>query len=220
MRPGDQRHGIGRIFASHTRERFGFRLDIVDFETGDEAGAGEDDGLQEVALGADRADLGEVGADVTPAVADGVAGVAGGLLAMEDDLDPADVAGREGGQELLELGLLPGRVRRFSDKLVVPHVGWNQVRQRNDHPLFHGVNDHAFFYFVHSYYFEPAATELVLGETDYGFAYASVVARGNLCGVQFHPEKSQAAGLQLLSNFAKYDKLKFVDRSDVSETTN
>jgi glutamine amidotransferase len=100
------------------------------------------------------------------------------------------------------LGLLPGRVRRFSDDLVVPQVGWNQVRQRSAHPLFAGINDEAFFYFVHSYYCRPAMVEIVVGETDYGVAYASVVARENLCGVQFHPEKSQTAGLQLLSNFA------------------
>jgi imidazole glycerol-phosphate synthase subunit HisH len=111
----------------------------------------------------------------------------------------------------LGLGLLPGRVRRFSDKLVVPQVGWNQVRQRTSHPLFAGIDDDAFFYFVHSYYCEPAAVEVVLGETDYGVAYASVVARANLCGVQFHPEKSQTAGLRLLSNFAQYDRLQFID---------
>ena len=101
------------------------------------------------------------------------------------------------------LGLLPGRVRRFSEDLVVPHVGWNQIRQRVAHPLFEGIEDAAFFYFVHSYYCEPAEDEVILGETDYGVPYASVVARENLCGVQFHPEKSQAAGLRLLSNFAR-----------------
>ncbi len=105
------------------------------------------------------------------------------------------------------LGLLRGRVRRFSDDLVVPQVGWNQIRQRFPHPLFEGIRDAAFFYFVHSYYCEPADNEVILGETDYGVAYASVVARKNLCGVQFHPEKSQTAGLQLLSNFARSDKL-------------
>ena len=101
------------------------------------------------------------------------------------------------------LGLLRGRVRRFSDDLVVPQVGWNQIRQRISHPLFEGIEDSAFFYFVHSYYCEPSNGEVILGETDYGVAYASVVARANLCGVQFHPEKSQAAGLRMLSNFAR-----------------
>jgi glutamine amidotransferase len=101
------------------------------------------------------------------------------------------------------LGLLQGRVHRFSADLLVPHVGWNQIRQRVQHPLFEGIRDAAFFYFVHSYYCEPAAGEVVLGETDYGVTYASVVARKNLFGVQFHPEKSQTAGLRLLSNFAR-----------------
>ena len=103
----------------------------------------------------------------------------------------------------LGLGFLRGRVRRFSDDLVVPQVGWNQIRQRVPHPLFEGIKDAAFFYFVHSYYCEPAEDEVILGKTDYGAAYASVVARENLCGVQFHPEKSQAAGLRLLLNFAR-----------------
>jgi glutamine amidotransferase len=101
------------------------------------------------------------------------------------------------------LGLLRGRARRFSADLVVPQVGWNQIEQRIPHPLFEGIKDDAFFYFVHSYYCEPAETEVILGETDYGVAYASVVGRANLYAVQFHPEKSQAVGLRLLSNFAR-----------------
>ena len=100
------------------------------------------------------------------------------------------------------LRLLSGRVRRFSGDLVVPQVGWNQIRQRLAHTLFAGIADQTFFYFVHSYYCEPDDPAIVIGETEYGATYASVVARGNVCGVQFHPEKSQAAGLKLLSNFA------------------
>lgn len=100
------------------------------------------------------------------------------------------------------LGLLQGRVRRFTNDLVVPQVGWNQIRQRSPHPLFRGIADESFFYFVHSYYCEPATPVVTIGETDYGMSYASVVAQGNLCGVQFHPEKSQNAGLRMLHNFA------------------
>jgi len=101
------------------------------------------------------------------------------------------------------LGFLEGRVRRFDDtKLVVPQVGWNQIRQRKAHSLFAGVEDDAFCYFVHSYYCEPASDDVIVGETDYGVQYASVVAKGNVCGVQFHPEKSQAVGLKMLANFA------------------
>jgi glutamine amidotransferase len=101
------------------------------------------------------------------------------------------------------LGFLRGRVRRFSADLVVPQVGWNQVRQQNSNPLFAGISDSAFFYFVHSYYCEPTEPEVIAGETDYGGRYASVVARGNLFGVQFHPEKSQRYGLRMLANFAQ-----------------
>jgi len=99
------------------------------------------------------------------------------------------------------LGLLRGRVRRFANDLVVPQVGWNRIRQRRQHGLFAGVEDGAFCYFVHSYYCEPENTDLMVGETEYGVKYASVVANENICGVQFHPEKSQHVGLQMLKNF-------------------
>ena len=101
------------------------------------------------------------------------------------------------------LGLLRGRVRRFANDLRVPQVGWNQVRQRHTHPLLADIEDSAFFYFVHSYYCDAADENMVLGETDYGTTYASMVAHRNICGVQFHPEKSQASGLKLLRNFAQ-----------------
>ena len=101
------------------------------------------------------------------------------------------------------LGLLRGGVRRFGNDLRVPHVGWNQVRQNARHPLLSGIDNGAFFYFVHSYYCDSPDDECVIGETDYGESYASVVARGRVCGVQFHPEKSQLSGLRLLENFAR-----------------
>ena len=101
------------------------------------------------------------------------------------------------------LGLLRGRVRRFSEGLRVPQVGWNQVVWRVAHALAEGIEDETFFYFVHSYFCDAADEADVLGRTEYGATYASVVARANVCGVQFHPEKSQAAGLQLLKNFAE-----------------
>lgn len=107
----------------------------------------------------------------------------------------------------LGLGLLKGRVSRFPGNLpgglVVPQVGWNQVRQRGIHPLLADIEDNAFFYFVHSYSCEADDLAVVIGETDYGTLYPSVVAQENICGVQFHPEKSQAAGLRLLANFGK-----------------
>jgi imidazole glycerol-phosphate synthase subunit HisH len=101
------------------------------------------------------------------------------------------------------LGFLRGRVRRFPEGLHVPQVGWNQVAWRRKHALAEGIGTGEFFYFVHSYFCDEPSDEVVVGETEYGLNYASVVARANVCGVQFHPEKSQAAGLRLLKNFAE-----------------
>lgn len=102
------------------------------------------------------------------------------------------------------LGFLKGRVRRFPEGLHVPQVGWNQVEWKSGHALSEGINDKTFFYFVHSFYCETEEAAPVVGHTEYGLTYPSVVARGNVCGVQFHPEKSQAAGLRLLKNFAEH----------------
>jgi glutamine amidotransferase len=103
------------------------------------------------------------------------------------------------------LGILPGRVRRFTGVLKVPHMGWNQVdlRQGTDNPLFQGISDHSYFYFVHSYYVETDDEAIIGGTTDYGGAFTSMVARGNLFGVQFHPEKSSDTGQRVYANFGK-----------------
>ncbi|MSS70385.1 MAG: imidazole glycerol phosphate synthase subunit HisH [Candidatus Latescibacteria bacterium] len=101
------------------------------------------------------------------------------------------------------LGLLPGRVRRFPPSLRVPHIGWNQAHIQRPSPLLKGIPDHAFFYFVHSYYVDPADPTDTLTTTDYGIDYASIVGRDRLFGIQFHPEKSQDLGLRLLKNFAE-----------------
>ncbi len=103
------------------------------------------------------------------------------------------------------LGLLPGRVVRFPEGLRVPHVGWNQVEFKQDHPVFSGLPSQSFFYFVHSYYVEPADDSCILGESEYGIRFASICGRDKLIGVQFHPEKSQATGLKLLRNFAEME---------------
>ena len=94
-------------------------------------------------------------------------------------------------------------MRRFETDLVVPQVGWNRIQQKQQHGLFEGVPDGSFCYFVHSFYCEPGNPDLMVGESDYGVKYASVVAQGNICGVQFHPEKSQQVGLQMLKNFCR-----------------
>lgn len=103
------------------------------------------------------------------------------------------------------LGLLRGRIVRFPDTVrVVPHTGWNSVRAVRPNPLFEGLGDDPFFYFVHSYHVKAAEPSDVAGETEYdGVVFPSVCARGNLFGAQFHPEKSHRAGLKLLANFAR-----------------
>ena len=104
------------------------------------------------------------------------------------------------------LGLLCGSVRRFANDLVVPHVGWNRIHQKQRHALFEGIEDGSFCYFVHSFYCEPVDEMVIAGETEYGGRYASVVAEENVCGVQFHPEKSQDVGLRMLKNFAANER--------------
>jgi glutamine amidotransferase len=106
----------------------------------------------------------------------------------------------EGGEHEC-LGVIPGRVRRLPGGLKVPHMGWNRVRQRRPHPVFDGIPDGAYFYFVHSYYPDPEDGSVVVGETDYGVAFASVVAADSLVATQFHPEKSGEAGLRFYENF-------------------
>jgi glutamine amidotransferase len=104
------------------------------------------------------------------------------------------------------LGLLPGQVIRFGDKLKVPHIGWNQfdlTQGASTHPLLAGIPDHSYAYFVHSYYVVPTEQDCVLATTEYGIDFASLVSRENVLGAQPHPEKSQEVGLQLLANFAQ-----------------
>ena len=99
------------------------------------------------------------------------------------------------------LGWIPGKVKRFSHELKVPQIGWNSVKKQKNNLLFKDVSDEMYFYFVHSYHLELENSDQVLGMTNYGYDFASVVCKDNLWGVQFHPEKSQNAGLQLLKNF-------------------
>jgi glutamine amidotransferase len=103
------------------------------------------------------------------------------------------------------LGLLPGRVPRLSVQgLKVPHMGWNEVFQARAHPLWEGIPDRSRFYFVHSYYPAPRDAALTAATCVYGSPFTCAIARDNIFAVQFHPEKSQSAGLQLLSNFVRW----------------
>jgi glutamine amidotransferase len=106
----------------------------------------------------------------------------------------------EGGEHVC-LNVIPGRVRRLPGGQKVPHMGWNQVWQRRDHPVFEGIGDGSNFYFVHSYYPDPEQKDVVIGETEYGVKFASVLARDNLVATQFHPEKSGEQGLRFYANF-------------------
>ena len=112
------------------------------------------------------------------------------------------------------LGLLPGKVVRFDlsgqlqedgSRYKVPQMGWNRVRQSQGHPLWNGIADDSYFYFVHSYYVQPEQAQDVVGTTEYGQVFTSAVARENIFATQFHPEKSAAAGLQLYKNFVHWN---------------
>ena len=103
------------------------------------------------------------------------------------------------------LGVLPGRVPRLAAPgLQIPHMGWNEVMQTRSHPMWQGIPDRSRFYFVHSYYPAPADGSLVAATCVYGAPFTCAVARDNIFAVQFHPEKSQSTGLQLLSNFVNW----------------
>jgi len=112
------------------------------------------------------------------------------------------------------LGILAGNVKRFpseemhdanGDKLKVPHMGWNQVYQQQAHPMWKDIADGERFYYVHSYFVQPADASLVAGVTNYPKPFTGAIAKNNIFAVQFHPEKSQHAGLQLLANFVQWN---------------
>lgn len=131
-------------------------------------------------------------------------GICVGMQMLFDWGEEGDTAG---------LGLLPGRVPRFPREkmnaedgapLKVPHMGWNEVRQEREHPLWRGIASGTRFYFVHSYFPEPGDASLTAATCVYGIPFTCAVARDNIFAVQFHPEKSQSAGLQLLRNFVHW----------------
>lgn len=133
-------------------------------------------------------------------------GICLGLQMLFDFSEEGDVAG---------LGILPGKVVRFSaphrcktsgESLKVPHMGWNKVVQTDpSHPMWAGIDNHERFYFVHGYYVIPADTTTDAAHTEYGLRFTSGVAQANIFAIQFHPEKSAQAGLQLLDNFVRWN---------------
>ena len=133
----------------------------------------------------------------------------GVCLGMQALLDSSE---ENGGTDCL--GLFAGKVRHFSkdlhaagsgDRLKIPHMGWNQVLPQREHAMWKDIPANSRFYFVHSYYTSPDNADDVAATTPYGIEFASVIARNNIFAVQFHPEKSQHAGLQLLSNFVGWN---------------
>ncbi len=101
------------------------------------------------------------------------------------------------------LDLIPGRVVRFTHDLKVPQIGWNRIWQRAETPLLDGVEDGSYVYFVHSYHVVPEDESVIATTTEYGYEFVSSIAGGTMFATQFHPEKSQTVGLQILSNFRK-----------------
>ncbi len=101
------------------------------------------------------------------------------------------------------LGIVPGLAKKLPEEGKIPHMGWNQVKQVKPHPVFEGIPDNSNFYFVHGYYAKPEDSSVVVGTTDYGISFCSVLASGNLIATQFHPEKSGATGLRFYDNFIR-----------------
>lgn len=114
------------------------------------------------------------------------------------------LSGTEEGGDHKCLNIIPGNVRKLPAGLKIPHMGWNQVKQLVQHPIFTDIPDNTNFYFVHSYYAHPLDRSVVAGETDYGIKFCSMVIKDNLFATQFHPEKSGEPGLKMYSNFLKF----------------
>ncbi|UCE98362.1 MAG: imidazole glycerol phosphate synthase subunit HisH [Dehalococcoidia bacterium] len=122
-------------------------------------------------------------------------GVCIGLQALFSSTD------ENGGHQCL--GIIPGQVKKLPTGLKIPHMGWNQVKQKVRHPIFDGIADKEYFYFVHSYYAKPDDQTLVSGTNEYGIPFSSVIDINNLIATQFHPEKSGELGLKMYANFLK-----------------
>jgi len=112
----------------------------------------------------------------------------------------------EWGESTKGLGLFAGKVKRLPAGLKIPHMGWNQLSFPREHPLFQGVEENSFVYFVHSYYVDPEDKDTIIATTSYGMDVPAALCRDNICAVQFHPEKSGSIGLQILKNFGEMIK--------------
>ncbi|MCB1668729.1 MAG: imidazole glycerol phosphate synthase subunit HisH [Porticoccaceae bacterium] len=202
-------YGMGNLHsASKALEHVAPHADVI--VTSDVADIADADRVVFPGVGAIRDCMGEIrrlgfDAAISKAIAEKpVLGICVGMQALMEHSE------ENGGVDCI--GVLPGNVRYFGkhltddsgEKLKVPHMGWNQVHQTIDHPMWHGIEQDSRFYFVHSYYVQTADSSLVAGTCDYGVNFSASLARGNLFAVQFHPEKSHTAGLKLLENFVSW----------------
>ena len=195
-------YGVGNLRSVYMAFR---RLGVAAQVTSDVAAVRRADALVLPGVGAFGDAMGSLAArglqePITRAIAAGVPFL-GICLGLQLLFETSEEIGEHRG-----LGVLAGRVRRFSSALTVPHMGWNQIHQTQPTPLWRGLPDGSYAYFVHSYYVAPDDASVVAATTDYGDGdqrvdFCSAVARGNLCAIQFHPEKSQDVGERILRNF-------------------
>lgn len=189
-------YGVGNLFSmSNALKRAGLNVKV----TGDPAEIGSADAIVLPGVG----NFGHASAKLQP-YADSIRRaleadipMIGSCLGMQLLFEGSEESPEEG------LGLLKGWVRRFQGELKVPHMGWNTIKAARESPLLDGIPEGEYFYFVHSYYPEPAEGDVTLAVTEYGGDFTSIVESGPLYGCQFHPEKSGRAGAKLLGNFAE-----------------
>jgi glutamine amidotransferase len=196
-------YGLGNLrSARRGLERAGADVTVSD----DPGSVADADGVVLPGVGAFREGVENAGPfrDALVDAADAGTPVFGICLGMQMLLSTSEEAERAGQGDAEGLDLVPGRNVRFRGDVKVPHMGWNELDVRRDHPLVAGV-DGRYAYFVHSYYAEPEDENAVVATTDYGTTFPSVVAddAGNVFGTQFHPEKSGETGLQILRNFVE-----------------
>ena len=188
-------YGVGNLFSmSNALKRAGLKVEV----TGDPEEIGSADAIVLPGVG----NFGPASTKLQP-FADSIrraleedVPMLGSCLGMQLLFERSEESPEEG------LGLLKGWVKRFQGELKVPHMGWNTIKAARESPLLNGIPDGKYFYFVHSYYPEPAEGDVTLAITEYGRDFTSIVESGPLYGTQFHPEKSGKAGATLLSNFA------------------
>ena len=188
-------YGVGNLFSmSNALKRAGLKVEV----TGDPEEIGSADAIVLPGVG----NFGPASTKLQP-FADSIrraleedVPMLGSCLGMQLLFERSEESPEEG------LGLLKGWVKRFQGELKVPHMGWNTIKAARESPLLDGIPDGEYFYFVHSYYPEPAEGDVTLAITEYGRDFTSIVESGPLYGTQFHPEKSGKAGATLLSNFA------------------